>query len=266
MNGHFSWHVASRGNAYDVTGRHIKGFCREISCRAAPVRAMDFTRMNFGWIFQFYSHMGPDVLEYVLSRGAAWDCPFSLRLNLAEVAAHPRAEDCFDTIRVWEDARLAGALSETQKKMLRTLDPREYQYIKTWHALFLPRWVDAWSKEMFSDQEHHLFANEQGDYELVPVREVAEVADGRAKAFLFQRASEPDDTYAVLWANEGTIRLTVPVKPDRLTVMRPFGAAVSFEKREESAIVPVGRRCYLRLAGIGMDRADRILKAAEQAR
>ena len=134
------------------------------------------------------------------------------------------------------------------------------------HALFLPRWVDAWSKETFSDQEHHLFVNEQAEYELVPIREISNVAAERAKAFLFQRVSEPDDTYVVLWANEGTIRLTVPVKPDRLTVMRPFGAAVSFEKREESAIVSVGRRCYLRLAGIGMDHAGGIVKAAEQAR
>ena len=266
MSGHFSWHMASRGNAYDVTGKHIKGFCREISCRAAPVRAMDFTRTNFGWIFQFYSHMGPDVLEYVLSRGAAWDCPFSLRLNLAEVAAHPRAEDCFDTIRVWEDARLSGAFSEAQKKMLRTLDPSEYQYIKTWHALFLPRWVDAWSKGTFSDQEHHLFVNERAEYELVPVREVSKVAAGRVKAFLFQRPSKPGDAYVVLWANESEIRLTVPVKPERLKVMRPFGAAVSFERRKDSAIVSVGSRCYLRLAGVGMDRADGILKATEQAR
>jgi len=149
--------------------------------------------------------------------------------------------------------------------MLKTLDPGEYQFIKTWHAVFLPRWVDAWSKGVFNDQEHHLFFNEQGEYELVPVREVPQVAAGRVKAFLFHRLSESDDTYAVLWANEGRIDLTLPIFPEHLTVMRPFGAPVSFEKQGERAIVEVGNRRYLRLAGIGSDQAIHILNAARQA-
>ncbi len=176
MSGHFSWHMMTRGCAYDVAGQHIKSFCREISCRVAPIRALDFTRIEFGWIDRFYRDMGPDVLEYVLSRGAAWDCPFSLRLLLKDGAAHPRADDCFDTIKTWEDARIAGKLTDAQHTMLKTLDPKEYEYVKTWHAVFLPQWIDAWSKKPFRDQEHHLFVNERGEYELVPIREVPAVA------------------------------------------------------------------------------------------
>jgi hypothetical protein len=264
-SGHFSWHMISRGNAYDVAGGHIKSFCHEISCRTAPIRAMDFTRINFGWIFQFYRDMGPDVLEYVLSRGAAWDCPFSLRLTLAEAAANPRANDCFDTIKIWEDARVAGKLTDAQRTMLKTLDPGECEFIKTWPAVFGPRWVDAWSKKPFNDREHHLFLNEQGDYELVPVRKVPQVAAGRVKAFLFQRPAQTQDTYAVLWAKEGQIDLTIPVSPAHLTVMRPFGAPVPFEKREENAIVHVGARCYLKLAGVSADQALQILSATKEA-
>jgi len=265
MSSHFSWHMVSRGNAYDVDGKHIKSFCREISCRTAPIRAMDFTRIDFGWIFQFYRDMGPDVLEYVLSRGAAWDCPFSLRLTLAEVAAHPRAEDCFDSIKIWEDARITGKLTETQRAMLKTLDPGEYQFIKTWHAVFLPQWVNAWSNGTFKDQEHHLFVNEQGEYELVPIREVPQVTAGGVKVFLFRRPSQAEDTYVVLWANEGQINLTLPVSPERLTVMRPFGALTPFGRQKDSAIVHIGNRCYLRLGGIGTNQTLQILNMAKQA-
>ncbi len=138
MSTHFSWHMMTRGNAFDVVGAHIKPFVHQISCRTAPVRAVDFTRINFGWIAGFYRHLGPDTLEYVLSRGAAWDCPFSQRVTRAEVAAHPRAEDCFEVIRTWENARIEGKLSPSQLAMLKTLDPKQYQFIKTWPALFAP--------------------------------------------------------------------------------------------------------------------------------
>jgi hypothetical protein len=263
MSGHFSWHMMSRGCAYDVVGKHIKSFCREISCRTAPIRAMDFTHIEFGWIDRFYRDMGPDVLEYVLSRGAAWDCPFSLHMTLADVAAHPRAQDCFDVIKTWEDARIAGKLTDAQRTMLKTLDPKEYRYVKVWNALFLPQWIDAWSKGTFKDQEHHLLLNEQGEYELVPIREVPAVAGGRVKAFIFQRPGQPEDTYVVLWANQGELNLTLSLSPERLTVMRPFGTQLPFEKNETAVVVPIGSRHYLRLAGIGTEQAMQILTAAK---
>jgi hypothetical protein len=259
MSGHFSWHMMSRGNAYDVAGEHIKSFCHEISCRTAPIRAMDFTRIDFGWIFQLYPDMGPDVLEYVLSRGAAWDCPFSLRLTLAQVAAHPRAEDCFETIKIWEEARIAGKLTDAQRTMLKTLEPKEHRYVKVWYAVFLPQWIDAWSKGTFNDQEHHLFLNERGEYELVPIREVPTMAGGHVKAFIFQRAAQPDDTYVVLWATQGKLSLTLPVPPNRLVVMHPFGTQMPFEKNDSGTTFIVGSRRYLRLIGVGTEQAIEIL-------
>ena len=261
MSGHFSWHFMTRGNAYDVDGHHIKNFCREISCRTAPIRAKDFTRINFGWIFRFHPDMGPDVLEYVLSRGAAWDCPVSLRLTLAEVAAHPRADDCFDVIKTWEDARLAGKLTEAQRAMLKTQTDR--RYVKVWDAVFKPEWTNVWSKATFNDQEHHLFTNERGEYELVPAREVSEMAGGLVKAYVFQRPEQANDTYVLLWARQGEMSLTLPVSSERLTVMRSFGKSVTFEKGRNSAVVPVGSRRYLRLTGIEIDQAIQILRAVK---
>ncbi len=263
MSSHFSWHIISRGNAYDVDGRHIKSFCREISCRTAPVRARDFTRINFGWIFQFYREMGPDVLEYVLSRGAAWDCPFSIRATLEEVTAHPRAEDCLRVIKIWEDARIEGKLTDAQRATLKTLPAKEYQFIKTWHAVFSPRWVDAWSKRPFKDQEHHLFVNQRGEYELVPIREIPGVAGGRLKAYVFRRATQPDDTYALLWAVRGEMDLVLPVTPERVTLMRPFGTRLPVPMKGGKAVIPVGNRKYLRLKGMGTERAVQTLRWGE---
>jgi hypothetical protein len=263
MSGHFSWHIMSRGCAYDVVNEHAKSFCREISCRTAPIRAQDFTRIEFGWIARLHPDMGPDVFEYILSRGAAWDCPFSVRITLADAAAHPRAEDCFDTIKTWEDARIGGKLTDAQRTMLKTLDPKDYEYVKVWNAVFLPRWIDAWSKGTFHDQEHHLFVNERGGYELVPIREVPDVASGRVKAYLFRRAAQSEDTYVVLWAKKGELNLTLPVAPERLTVMRPFGEPLPFKKDESGVVVPLGNRRYLRLTGIGTEQAIQILQGAK---
>ena len=234
MSGHFSWHIMSRGCAYDVVNEHVKSFCREISCRTAPIRALDFTRIEFGWIARFHPDMGPDVFEYVLSRGAAWDCPFSIRLTLADAAAHPRAEDCFDTIKTWEDARIAGKLTDAQRTMLKTLDPKDYRIRQGLaRAVFCPNGSTPGARGPSSDQEHHLFVNERGEYELVPIREVPGVAGGRVKAFLFQRAGptrrhlrgslgqpgrDEPDAAGVARASDGdaSLRHVTPVREERI--------------------------------------------------
>lgn len=261
MNSHFGWHMMSRGNAFDDVGTHLKPFIREISCREAGYLAADFTTMDFGWVFRLQPDHGPDVFEYVLSRGAAFDCPFSLRLvSLAEVAANPRANDCFDAIKTWEDARIAGIITQSQKAGLRTLDPAEYQHIKTWPAIFDPRWVATYKEKPFADREHHLFINERGEYEMVEVKEVPRAAGGRARVWLFQRPAEPANSYAVVWGVKEPVTLRLPLAPDRLRVMRPFGRTIPFERTAAQCSVPVADRLWLRLENVKLDEAARLLK------
>lgn len=263
MSSHFNWHFATRGCAYDVNGKHIKNYCHEISCRTAAVRSRDFTPIDFGWIFQFYPDLGPDVLEYVLSRAAGWDCPFSLRLGLDEVAANPRAEDCFDVIKTWEDARIGGKITDAQRAELRTLDPNEYRYVKVWDAMYRKEWIDTYSKESFNDQEHHLLINEQGAYELVAIREIPGVAGGRVKAYVFRRPAYPDRTYVLLWAIRGDTTLTLAASAKDSTLMRPFGTPLPIKPNDSGGVViPVGGRCYLCLAGRDAEMAAAILQAA----
>ena len=251
MSSHYSWHMLTRGNAFDLPeAERIKAFCYHISCRTAPIRAAEFTRINFGWVFRFYPTMGPDVLEYVLSRGAAWDCPFSLRATLAQVAANPRADDCLDVIRLWEDTRIHNRLSPEQKEALKTLPPSQYQFVKTWPAIFSPQWVDRWKKQPFADQEHHLFLDEHGRPELVAIAEVPHVADNRVKAWTFRRPSRPNTTYVLAWAVRGQGQWRLPVPANGLRAMRPFGKPLDTRRDGPWLYVPLAGRTYLELPGL----------------
>lgn len=267
MSSHYSWHMLTRGNAFDLPeAERIKAFCYHISCRMAPVRTAEFTRINFGWVFRFFPTMGPDVLEYVLSRGAAWDCPFSLRATLAEVAANPYAEDCLDVIRLWEETRIHNRLSSEQKEALKTLPPSQYQFVKTWPAIFSPEWVDRWKKQPFADQEHHLFLDERGQPELVAIAEVPGVADHRVKAWTFRRLGRPDTVYVLAWGArwEGRVpprpvrasaprahgQWRLPVPAGSLRAMRPFGKLLETRRDGPWVSIPLAGRTYLELTGL----------------
>ena len=221
-NTHFSWHMISRSNAYDsVAPDEMKAFCRKYPCRAAPRRAKDFTRINFGWLQGFGRSrtrwIGPDVLEYVISRGAAWDCPFSMAVSLQEIKNNRRAEDCFDVIKIWEDARIGGKLSDGHRRNLRMLD-----------------------------REHHLFHNEEAQLELVTISEVPKVAGGaHLKAYTFRRLFQPLDTCVLIWAVVDRAELILPAPPKGLKVMMPFGTDLSVSVQGGRAVVPVSSRRYV---------------------
>ncbi|MFQ6035568.1 MAG: hypothetical protein ACE5NM_06935 [Sedimentisphaerales bacterium] len=264
MNSHFGWHMMSRSNAYDVSSQHVKNFCYHVSCRTAPVRALDFTRIEFGWIFGLYDYMGPDVLEYVLSRGAAWDCPFSIRTTPEQVAAHPRKEDCLDVIKLWEDARINNKLTDVQRQKLRTVDPNQHQFVKIWEVVKTKPWIDLWSKTEFTDQQHHLFINEHGEHELVAIDEIPNVANGFFKAYSFRRRTQPDDCYVLIWAVAGEAELLLPITANRLTVMRPFGTGVTAKTKDGKAVVPVSSRRYLVFSNMSVEQVRQILHKANK--
>ena len=266
MNTHFSWHMMSRSNAYDVPSKHIKNFTYHVPSRTAPVRAMDFTRIEFGWLFGLYDYVGPDVLEYVLSRAAAWDCPFSIRISPAQLMAHARGEDCLNVIKIWEDARIEDRLPHAYRGMLRTLDSKDHRLVRVWDAVMKQDWKDTWMNTEFSDQEHHLFLNERGEYELVAIDEIPDVANSFCKAYSFQRTTRPNDSYVLLWAVKGKADLLIPVGPGRITAMRPFGKELPVRAEGEAAVVPIGDRSYLYLVGVPIEQTRRSLQRAKLRR
>ena len=239
LNTHFSWHMMSRGNAYDsVHPSKLKRFCREYPCQDAARLALDFTRVDFGWVHHFGRrrnvYLTPDALEYVFSRAAAWDCPCAISIGLQDVH-NPRAESCLEVVRIWEDARIAQKLTDAQREELKKLD-----------------------------QEHHLFVNQQDRYELVAIHPVPTVGSGQAaRAYTFRRASVPDRTYVLLWAIRGRLDMTLAVPSDRVRAMRPFGRAVPVRGKGGMTTVAVGERIVLGLVGIDDAQARDLLRTAE---
>ena len=187
---HFSWHMISRSNAYDVvaSAERMKDFCRLMPCPTAETRSLDFSRIQFGWLVKF-GHTrpaaaaaklpGPDVVEYVASRAAAWDCPIALHATLAELQSNPRAEDCLAAIKTWEDARVGNHLSDEDRRVLRNVAPEDARYVPCFEQrqilqnILDNRDLTPSQRRILADRrEHHLFMNEQGRYELAQIEEV----------------------------------------------------------------------------------------------
>jgi hypothetical protein len=223
---HFSWHMLSRGNAFDVFEPEVmKAATRQFPAAEAARMAKDFTSINFGWIGYWApgkETIGtqPDMLEYVTSRAAGWDCPISLNGELDQMRAHPRTPDNLAVLKRWEDVRAKNWLTSTQKKALR-----------------------------HPDQEHILLVNEAGDFELVPYSQVEKVAGGdqRARAFAFDRARK---AYVVYWHTSGEGALEVPLPSSRVRLMKELGKEMPVTSTRDGVRLPLADRLYVECAGL----------------
>ena len=80
--GHFSWHMLSGGNAYDVFESDVfKQKIAEHPLKAAALAANDFTRVDFGrW--DYYADAQPYLYEDAKSHAAGFNCPGTLRARI----------------------------------------------------------------------------------------------------------------------------------------------------------------------------------------
>ncbi len=257
---HSGWHMISRANAYDNVASidGMKDFCRLMPCPTAAARALDFSRIDFGWLGRFgrtkTGYAGPDIYEYIASRAAAWDCPLSLNATLEDFKTNPRAEDCLAAIKIWEDARLGSHLSEADRRILRNVAPEDAHYVSCFEQRTnyensrTRQNLTASQQRILADRrEHHLFINEQGRYELVQIEELDDIAQGTIKAFMFHRAGKPDDTWVLAWAVDGERRLRVP--SGKMVAERPFGTRLQCISEGDSSELVIGPRTYLLFAG-----------------
>lgn len=272
---HFSWHMITRSNAYDIVAAAdgMKEFCRLMPCPTAAARANDFSRIDFGWLGRFgktsSGYAGPDVWEYVASRAAAWDCPISLKASLEDIASNPRRDDCLGAIKIWEDARLGDHLTQAHRDMLKTIALGQARYVPCyeqrgiWSNFLANRdLTEAQSTALANRQEHHLFVNEHGKYELVPTEEIPNVADGRVRAYSFRRSTHANDAYVLAWAVDDEVTLRLPVPISQLSVMRPFGKQVAWEEDDGDVVVRIRDRTYLVLSGVSIQKASQLLSQA----
>jgi hypothetical protein len=240
---HFSWHILTRGNAFDsFPPEEMKAGIRSYPAAEAPRVAKDFTSINFGWLAYWVpgeKTIGtqPDMLEYATSRAAAWDCPISLSRGpqnlLQALQAHPRTPDNLEVIRRWEEVRAQSWLTEKQKMALRDLD-----------------------------QEHTLLIDEQGKFVLAPWEQIENVAGAKqpGRAFLFQRNG---NIWVAYWHTSGEGVLQLPIAAKQATLMRELGESTHVKGNGKQLKVPLGERRYLEFSNL--DRQE-VIRAFQNAK
>lgn len=274
---HFSWHMITRSNAYDVVApaEGMKDFCRLMPCPTAAARTMDFSKIQFGWLGHLDGSRGngagPDVFEYVASRAAAWDCPIAIHAGIEELRSNPRAEDCMEAVKTWEEARLGNHLSDEDRRRLRNVAPQDAHYVSCYEQREIydnyraqENLTQSQERILADRREHHLLVDEKGGYELVEIEEMPRVAGGAVKAFLFCRAAEPDDTYVLARAVESDLRLRLP--DSRPIAMRPFGMRLPCQRSDGSTEVPIGPRTYLVFRKTSRAAVRQLLQQSQVAR
>jgi len=196
---HFSWHHLSGANAFDVFPPEIfKAMIVRWPQYEAPLMRQNFSRLNFGWwrLFPPGADIGGkktvgtqmDMWEFGASRSVAWDCPVTLGVwKLDRLAEHPRKDDLFRVLRQWEDVRIRKLLTPSEKEALKS-----------------------------SVQEHHLYCDRPGHYELHPMEMLPPApAAPHARGFVFERKGHRCLAY---WntAGSGRLRLVLDdASPDR---------------------------------------------------
>ena len=144
------------------------------------------------------------------------------------------------------------------------MKPSQEHYVTCFHAFLI--WehyakdgtLTPVQREILAQRrEHHLFINEKGQHELVEIKEVPLASGSPFKAFCFQRASQPADTYVLIWAVRGSAELRLPAAT-RVTVMRPFGMSV-----ETRNAIAIGHRHYLQFRDTAPEEVAKLLSAAK---
>jgi hypothetical protein len=214
---HFSWHILSGGNAFDVFPPDcFKEMIAKHPFAEAFRMANDFTRVNFGW-WAYRNGQRPDIFEYGTALAAACDCPGAFQSDLDFSRNNPRAADIMETLRRWELARETGFVTPAIKAELKN-----------------------------TDIEHTLLINESGELELTRWEEVRDAfgGDGRVTVFVFERAGKG---CAVCWHNmgSGTVRLA-NVTGEISYVEQLGGNEVPFVCGEDFLLLPVdGKRYFI---------------------
>lgn len=205
--GHFSWHMLSGGNAFDIFSTDIfKAMIDRYPLCEAPKMQMDFTRLDFGW-WAFFNDSRPDVFEYGTSHATGYDCPFTIQSNLERMKKNARINDNLEVFRRWEYVRVHNLLTEEQKLMIR--EPgREFILLENYELL-----------------------------EYFPVKTAV-------KDITVYRLSRKDKNIAVLCHNYGSADLFIP---SQNCILRNEieGDILKTKCVPGGTVITVGNRCYL---------------------
>ncbi len=221
LKSHFSWHILTRGNAFDTFApEFIKEATRKHPQAEMELVSDDFTSVDFGWIGYTPPSdktigIQPDMLEFVTSRAAGWNSIISLLGNLDNFKNHARTNDNLEVVRRWEEVRVNGFLTDEMREKL---------------------------KSHFD--EHTLLINEKGEYELVKYQQIEDVADGNksVRAFIFERNNK---TWVVYWHTSGSAEIELNVNAKDITLYKDLGKEISVKESGNKVILPVNSRLYI---------------------
>lgn len=225
---HFSWHMLSGANAFDIFETDIfKPMIDKFPVVAAKEMRNDFTRVNFGW-WKLFRDTRPDVYEYGMSRAVGWNCPATMISEIDDTRVAPLRDDTLEAIRRWEDAKHEGFFTEQMKKRIRE-DGKEYT----------------------------LFKDERGEWEL---RETVEIKTEKEKLYAFA-FSRGDDTYVSLCYVGDEIKLALSA--DAIEYLSDVcGDAVPFDRKGAKVILPVSHRRYIKTK-MSLDNIARVIAESE---
>lgn len=213
---HFSWHMLSGANAFDVFPTDIfKPMIDKFPVVAAKEMRKDFTRVNFGW-WELFKDTQPDTYEYGMSRAIAWNCPATMIARFKNFNEIPRIKDNLEVIRRWEDAKQKGVITDAQKAAMRD-----------------------------NSDEYTIIINEKGEYEILPYEEIKGTPDG-VRAFIFERLGE---RVVSIWHKSGECELSIPVGKDKVEYFEDFGkGALPVAGNEKLSTINVDSRKYIKTA------------------
>ena len=209
---HFGWHHLSGANAFDVfPPEEFKAMIVRWPQYEAPIMRADFSRLDFGWWRPYRpgfklkdgtASVGtqPDMWEFGTSRAAAWDCPTAIQFPASgTMDGIARAADLMEVMRRWEDVRERKWLTPAQKEALKS-----------------------------STQEHHLYLNAEGGYELHEIEMLPTPAKAKdARGFLFERGGR---RMIACWHTSGSSKFAIALdraESVELAGMRYFETALS---------------------------------------
>lgn len=210
---HFSWHMLSGGNAFDVFPTDVfKQAIAKYPLEEARRTANDFTRVNFGW-WRYGKDTMPDILEYGTSKAAAADCPATIISDIDDFKTNKRTADNLEVMRRWEYVREHNLLSDEQKTML----------------------ADA-------NREFTLLINEKGEYELAEYSKIQ--TPTTISAFLFKRGEKK---YVTFWHKLDSAKLRIAFEKSRLTLKKDlFLPTCDLICNDTNVvIIPVADKAYL---------------------
>ena len=225
---HFSWHMMSGGNAFDVFPTDVfKKKIAEHPLEESFRMAKDFTRVNFGW-WAYRMDTMPDIYEYGTSKAASVDCTVTMRSDLEIMRKNPRTSDNLEVMRRWEDVRAKKWLTDEQKNMLK--NPKD---------------------------EYTLLIDGNGEYILAKYTEIECVSD--ISAFII----DTECSCAVIWHKTGECKLRLPVCADKLEYLDEFeGNSLKIHACENSSVINVGNKSYIKTK-LSRNELVKILENAE---